>query len=174
MQQQKNTVLNNTKNSPAESSFKESSILTLVKDYGWITFAAAITAVAVNFFFTSTGLAPGGYYRAFPGLLHRIRYSGFHDVSLYLHTAADLIHHRTGEKLWYQNVVYYTGNTAVYEIDSLHSYNTVPSGYPSASGIGGCRSSRGTAGWGCHRYRLKPRLCNRRYGCHSAVDSVCF
>lgn len=60
MQQQKNTVLNNTKNSPAESSFKESSILTLVKDYGWITFAAAITAVAVNFFFTSTGLAPGG------------------------------------------------------------------------------------------------------------------
>ena len=32
----------------------------LIKDYAWITFAAAITAVAVKFFFTSTGLAPGG------------------------------------------------------------------------------------------------------------------
>lgn len=32
----------------------------IIKDYIWITFAACITAVAVNFFFISTGLAPGG------------------------------------------------------------------------------------------------------------------
>lgn len=33
---------------------------TIIRDYAWITFAAAITALAVNFFFSSTGLAPGG------------------------------------------------------------------------------------------------------------------
>lgn len=61
MQQQKNSVLNNNvKNSPNESSFKENNILSFIKDYGWITFAAFITAVAVNFFFVDTGLAPGG------------------------------------------------------------------------------------------------------------------
>ncbi len=33
---------------------------TIIKDYFWITVAAIMTAVAVNFFFSSTGLAPGG------------------------------------------------------------------------------------------------------------------
>ena len=60
MLRQKNMVLNNTKNSPNESSFKKGSLTVLVKDYVWITFAAAITALAVNFFFAATGLAPGG------------------------------------------------------------------------------------------------------------------
>ena len=60
MQQQKNLTLNNKKSSLKESSFKENTILSFVKDYGWITFAAAITALAVNFFFIYTGLAPGG------------------------------------------------------------------------------------------------------------------
>lgn len=32
----------------------------IIKDYVWITIAAALTALAVNFFFSSTGLAPGG------------------------------------------------------------------------------------------------------------------
>ena len=60
MQQQKNLTLNNKKSSLKESSFKENTILSFVKDYGWITFAAALTALAVNFFFIYTGLAPGG------------------------------------------------------------------------------------------------------------------
>lgn len=60
MQQQKNLTLNNKKSSLKESSFKENTIFSFVKDYGWITFAAAITALAVNFFFIYTGLAPGG------------------------------------------------------------------------------------------------------------------
>lgn len=33
---------------------------TIIKDYFWITVAAAMTALAVNLFFSSTGLAPGG------------------------------------------------------------------------------------------------------------------
>ncbi len=131
MQQQKNTVLNNTKNSPAESSFKESSILTLVKDYGWITFAAAITAVAVNFFFTSTdGLAPGGI----TGLsLVCSTVFGIPVSTMSLCISIPLLILSTivlGKSFGIKNVVYYTGNTAVYEINSLHSYNTVPSGYP--------------------------------------------
>lgn len=60
MPQQKNSILNKSRNSPNESSFKRESVTALLIDYAWITFAAAITAVAVNFFFTSTGLAPGG------------------------------------------------------------------------------------------------------------------
>lgn len=32
----------------------------IIKDYFWITVAAAMTALAVNLFFSSTGLAPGG------------------------------------------------------------------------------------------------------------------
>ena len=48
------------KDSPIESSFKKEKIRAIFIDYAWITFAAAITAIAVNFFFTSTGLAPGG------------------------------------------------------------------------------------------------------------------
>lgn len=32
----------------------------LCKDYLWITLSALLTAIAVNFFFQSTGLAPGG------------------------------------------------------------------------------------------------------------------
>lgn len=57
---QKNLDLNKTKNSHIEGSFKKESVTAFLKDYAWITFAAAITALAVNFFFTSTGLAPGG------------------------------------------------------------------------------------------------------------------
>ena len=60
MQQQKNSDYNPTKNSLNESSFKKEKIHAYVIDYAWITFAAALTAIAVNFFFTSTGLAPGG------------------------------------------------------------------------------------------------------------------
>ncbi|MEG0329810.1 MAG: YitT family protein [Longicatena sp.] len=59
MQQLKNLILNNKGNSQKESSFQEKSIV-LFKDYAWITLSAAITALAVNFFFRSTGLAPGG------------------------------------------------------------------------------------------------------------------
>lgn len=62
MQQQRNLVLNK-ENSRQESSFKEKVFMnkqSIVKDYIWITFAACITAFAVNFFFKSTGLAPGG------------------------------------------------------------------------------------------------------------------
>lgn len=32
----------------------------LIKDYAWISVSACLTAIAVNFFFTSTGIAPGG------------------------------------------------------------------------------------------------------------------
>ncbi|MGX8832959.1 YitT family protein [Amedibacillus sp. YH-ame6] len=60
MQQQKNLDYNPIKDSPIESSFTKDKIRAFVIDYAWITFAAAITALAVNFFFTSTGLAPGG------------------------------------------------------------------------------------------------------------------
>lgn len=60
MPQLKNTVLHNAKNSPQESSFTKSPLMEIGKDYAWITFAAVITAMAVNFFFVATGLAPGG------------------------------------------------------------------------------------------------------------------
>ena len=60
MQQQKNSILSSSKNSQKESSFKKESAVAILKDYVWITFAAAITAAAVNFFFANTGLAPGG------------------------------------------------------------------------------------------------------------------
>lgn len=59
MPQLRNLALNNRKNSSTKSSFKKIS-MTALKDYAWITFAAAITACAVNFFFATTGLAPGG------------------------------------------------------------------------------------------------------------------
>ena len=60
MQQPKNSTLHNQKSSQHESSFKRTSAAALIQDYTWITFAAGITAAAVNFFFASTGLAPGG------------------------------------------------------------------------------------------------------------------
>lgn len=60
MLQQKSLDSNHTKNSQNGSSFKKDNAILYIKDYAWITLAAAITAIAVNFFFTSTGLAPGG------------------------------------------------------------------------------------------------------------------
>lgn len=41
-------------------SVSKADVKAAAKDYAWITFAAVITAAAVNFFFSSTGLAPGG------------------------------------------------------------------------------------------------------------------
>lgn len=62
MQPPKNLALHKV-NSLKESSFKEKVLMnkqSIIKDYAWITFAACITALAVNFFFKTTGLAPGG------------------------------------------------------------------------------------------------------------------
>lgn len=56
----RNLSLHNQQDSQQESSFKNVHALLWFKDYAWITFAAAITAIAVNFFFVPTGLAPGG------------------------------------------------------------------------------------------------------------------
>ena len=42
------------------SAMTHSSVKSVVKDYLWITLSAVFTAMAVNLFFQSTGLAPGG------------------------------------------------------------------------------------------------------------------